>query len=280
MKRPRKSEKRRRSLRDCSRMFVLTFCSQRMKIFSVDQQPRPEPRQSSIRKLLSRRRHATRPTSSFRRRGPFTFDLETNVAKFENSVQVLRRNPPEHKEGKDSIDQLEADILTLQFKEGAVEGNAEATRSDKEKGLSIERAIATGTQVILLSESQKLHATGNRLEFDASTHVINLQGDQEMIAVKDNAVIHAQKFRLHQDDTGKSRLPKQIEADGPHGWMDLIEAEGGQVEKDGEKSTNLPLGGRLRINWQDKLVMTKRLIPKPMNLSLPAVWSLNTKTRR
>ena len=184
-------------------------------------------------------------------RGPFTFDLENNLAKFENSVQVLRRNPSENKEAKDSIDQLEADMLTLEFMEGAIEGTGDKPASDKEKGLSVKRAIATGTQVILLSESQKLQATGNRLEFDGQSHTVTLQGEKEMIAVKDNAVIHAQKFRLKQSETGNSKLPQKIEADGPEAWMDLIETTAGTP-------TDIEKGRRLHISWQNELVMTRK----------------------
>lgn len=184
-------------------------------------------------------------------RGPFTYDMEQNFAKFDNSVQVLRRNPSEKKDGKDSVDQLEADQLTMSFKNGPADSATPKPTGENENALAVDQVIATGSQVILLSESQKLQATGNRLEFNGSSHTVTLQGEKEMIAVKDNAVIHAQKFHLVQDSSGKSKLPQQIIADGPEAWMDLIEATP-QAPADMEK------GRRLHISWQDKLVMTRK----------------------
>ncbi len=67
-----------------------------------------------------------------------------------------------------------------------------------------------------------------------------------MIAVQNNAVIHARGLVIEQDDKSD---PKRIVAEGPHGWMELNEssspAEGAKPKP-------------LQIHWQDKLVMDKK----------------------
>lgn len=182
--------------------------------------------------------------------GPFVYDLEKNVATFQKMVRVLRRHPGAAPGSADSVDQLEADTLTLQFERGEApaEGNGAAPAGGDEE-LKVSKAIATGPQVILLSESRKLQASGNYLEFDAREKRVALRGEQEMIAVQDNAVIHARALHIEQDPGGE---PRRIVAEGPSGWMELAE----EGPKSPEKEEGV--GRQLRVRWQKQLTLDRR----------------------
>jgi lipopolysaccharide export system protein LptA len=183
-------------------------------------------------------------------RGPFAYDLEKNTASFSQLVRVLRRESARQPGEKDSVDQLEADQLLLQFGKNVAKTDSPAPPStgDKKESseLKIDHVVATGGKVILLSEAQKLEAVGNFLQFDAADRRVTLRGEQEMIAVQNNAVIHARGLVIEQDDQSD---PKRIVAEGPHGWMELNE------------SSSPAAGAKpkpLHIHWQDKLVMDKK----------------------
>jgi lipopolysaccharide export system protein LptA len=186
-------------------------------------------------------------------RGPFVFDLEENVATFQQMVRVLRRSSPVEASSPVGVDQLESDALALRF------GTVSADGASAERGeLKLEKAVATGQQVILLSESQKLQATGNFLEFDARQRQVTLRGEQEMIAIQDNAVIHAQGLVIEQDDHGQ---PIRLAAQGPHGWMELGTDQ--EPPAIGEATPD-----RFIVRWQDKLTMNRKEESKGFDFQL------------
>ncbi len=94
-------------------------------------------------------------------------------------MRVLRRESARQPGEKDSIDQLEADQLLLQFGKNVAktESPAPPAAGDKKDSseLKIEHVVATGGKVILLSEAQKLEAVGNFLQFDAADRRVTLR---------------------------------------------------------------------------------------------------------
>lgn len=178
-------------------------------------------------------------------RGPFVFDMETETARFERMVRVLQRNPPETPNGEPRIDQLEADLLTLRFAR-----NEPGMKGGGDPGSArIQQATATGEHVVLLSDSQSLQATGNYLDYNADQRRITLRGEQEMIAVQNNAVIHARSLVIDHDESSEIR---QLVADGPNGWMELQEQAKGKPPSANEKKA------RLMTRWQGRLLMTRK----------------------
>ncbi|QDU62664.1 hypothetical protein Pan216_35310 [Planctomycetes bacterium Pan216] len=193
-------------------------------------------------------------------RGPFTFDLETNLARFQKSVQVLRRSPA--KEGREGeyFDQLECDELALQFKKKVNEGDEEPTPeveeenvANKDRGkrqLELKTTVATGEHVILLSDSQNLQATGNYLYYDAESKQAVLRGAKEMIAIHENAEIHARSLIIEQgeDSGGETKGIRNLIADGPNGWLEIADPKDRQAGK-----------SQLRVRWKGRL----NLVSKP-----------------
>jgi lipopolysaccharide export system protein LptA len=174
-------------------------------------------------------------------RGPFEFDLQRDEASFEQSVRIYQRTPPSEPDAEPKVDQIEADRLTVRFQRDEA-----PAKPDGEPNVRIRQAAATGEQVVLLSESRSLHATGNSLEYDADQRRATLRGREEMIAVLNNAVLHARSLIVDHDQSGEVR---QLIADGPSGWMEL---GGGETEAEG--------GGRkpqLVARWQQRLRMTQ-----------------------
>lgn len=198
-------------------------------------------------------------------RGPFIYDLEKTTASFAQMVRVLRREESSVAGMADAVDQLEADNLLLQFGKNVAATSSSATPpSEPPAGvepakasseLKIEHVVATGSKVILLSEAQKLEAVGNYLQFDAADRRVTLRGEQEMIAVQNNAVIHARSLLIEQDDNSD---PKRIVAEGPHGWMELNDPSKDSA-KEGSKELSADLKTKpLQIRWQERLIMDKK----------------------
>lgn len=181
-------------------------------------------------------------------RGPFVFDLEQDTATFEQMVRVLQKNPPTSPDADATVDQLEADRLTLKFERAA----PAPAGSGQEGSLRIQKAIAAGEEVILVSDSRELQATGNYLEYDAASRRVILRGEDEMIAVLSNAVIHARSLVVDHDESDDVR---QMVADGPHGWMELGDAAQPEaVASEPPEDNKTP---KLLVRWQGRLQLNK-----------------------
>lgn len=186
-------------------------------------------------------------------RGPFVFDLETNTATFQDRVRVLQKHPPAALGAEPTVDQLESDALTLRFERASAPPKDTTPKDTAQEGsLRIRQAIATGEEVILVSDSQSLQATGNYLEYDAASRRVVLRGEQEMIAVLSNAVIHARSLVVDHDETDDVR---QMVADGPNGWMELAsEARGNPAASE---PTTPEVSPKLTVRWQGRLQLNK-----------------------
>lgn len=215
-------------------------------------------------------------------RGPFEYDLETRQAKFSRSVQVLRTSPAEREGASDAIDQLESDQLELVFREktelerqaessqqaaGAAAGAAASangkstdrgvTSLGAARGLKLQSVIATGKQVILISDSEHLQATGNFLLYNADTRRAELRSNDELVAIHDNAIIHARSLVI---DQGAAKDIRNFIADGPRGWLEILEEQGTkdgtrEGSKEGTKPEKKP---ELTIRWQGRLTMESK----------------------
>lgn len=182
-------------------------------------------------------------------RGPFTYDLEARQASFIESVRVLRQAPAPKPGDNGPVDQLECDKLVLDFESKSAEELAKESKPVDPKNprivgpagdMRLKSATATGAQVLLLSESERLQATGTYLLFETRTRRSILRGEREAVALHDNAVIRARSLIIEQGDNNTVR---NFVADGPNGSL--------ETQRD-EKSKDR---GSLRIRWQGQLTM-------------------------
>ncbi|MFO0946632.1 MAG: hypothetical protein U1D30_11900 [Planctomycetota bacterium] len=192
-------------------------------------------------------------------RGPFEYNMETKTAEFTKSVQVLRRNPPKVQGSPETFDQQESDKLVLQFREKTTEERAQETARNNlgaetpsgpvhstGRSLKLQNVTATGKQVILLSDSEHLQATGNYLFYDADTRRAELRSDQELVAVHDNAIIHGRSLVIEQ---GEGKDVRNFIADGPNGWLEVLEEGEGKAEA---------RKAELKIKWEGRLTMESK----------------------
>ena len=122
-------------------------------------------------------------------------------------------------------------------------GNANAANPFPAKGggTEIESAHATGKEVILLSDAERLEAHGDDLLFEAKLHRTTLSGKDGMSAMMDGSILKARRLEIEQHKPGQSagRGLKRLVAQGP-----------GQIlmkEKDARKKPS-------RASWRDTLV--------------------------
>ncbi|MGL4462255.1 MAG: hypothetical protein ACRC1K_08870, partial [Planctomycetia bacterium] len=156
---------------------------------------------------------------------------------------------------EEAIDQLECDRLVLQFRDQTPDeakllavkappaADPAAVRPQTAgKDRKLQTVTATGEKVILISQSQKLQAFGNYLYHDADARRAVITGEKEMIAVQDNTTIHARSLILDQAET---RGVRKLTADGPDGWMEIVDADKPTETGDPE----------LTVRWQERLTM-------------------------
>lgn len=188
-------------------------------------------------------------------RGPFEFDLEKNVAVFRRSVRALRQNPPKKKGELETIDQLECDELSLQFRDKddpqrPLDQPQKRANGDAKGGsLRLKSATATGQQVILLSDSERLQATGNYLFHDAESRRAILKSQQELVAIHENAIIHGRSLVIEQ---GENKSIRHFVVDGPNGWLEVLENDQAVPAPSKDEHPK----AELKIRWQGRLTMT------------------------
>lgn len=173
--------------------------------------------------------------------GPFHFDAETQVGTFEKIVQMLRLNPPKKPGDPETTDNIHCDRLVLQFVSKEEQESAEPAKGklkSETQELVLANATATGREVLLFSDSQNLQATGNYLYYDAQNRQATLRGEKEMIAVHNNTIIHSRSLVIEQAQGEKKGIQK-LTADGPNGWLEMLDKDSKQPE--------------LKIRWQGRL---------------------------
>lgn len=128
------------------------------------------------------------------------FDLPQGLAAANSplDVTVIR-----HNEQLGLIDQLVCQQLDLRLSRKQKKSEKEAATSP-EQGLTIETARATGPEVTLKSDAEKLAAFGNEFFYDALKLTTTLKGEPGMVAVKEGNTIRAREMQI-QDQ----KLPAQ-----------------------------------------------------------------------
>lgn len=189
---------------------------------------------------------------TIRTQGPFTYDLNTDRARFDisqhpgphpNFVTVTRQNEP-----RGPCDQLVCEHLDLQLHrknapkpagEAAAPTPKPAADDDRSVELEIESAHATGNQVILTSDSEVLTAFGNDLTYNTLTRESVIKGTPEMVAMKEGNEIYARELVLIGVGEKNSQ---QATAKGP-GRIEMRDRGTGRRT--------------LHANWKDTLISSK-----------------------
>jgi lipopolysaccharide export system protein LptA len=186
--------------------------------------------------------------------GRFQYDLfkDHDMARFDVPDESLSRNPQDvtvvrvnKDQGHDQLDQLVCKHLELRVKrrggDAPPTGKATPATQSAEQGLEIETAHATGPDVTLTSDLEKLDAHGNDFFYDATKKLTILKGTPFMEANKDESLIQAPELRIQEiplspAETGTrggnaAKSYQQVQATGP-GKIHLIN------KTTGKKSTH------------------------------------------
>ncbi len=198
-------------------------------------------------------------------RGSFLYEVEfepeTDRATFTDHVNVIRKleaaTPPGgDKPAGEQYDQLDCEKLTLLF--NRKESNRKIDPSAKERpdeermDLKLLSARATGKQVLLVSDAEHLHATGNDFHYDATTRRSILKGDPDMVAERDGHHMRARALVLEGvgDKDPKKKGVREAVAQGP-GEI--------RMKMPDRSDQGIAQGGQagLVARWQDELRSTK-----------------------
>ena len=148
-------------------------------------------------------------------RGKFRFDAVQRLATFHDHVDVMQM----HASGPS--DQINCELLSIYF---ARQRNGLGRPSEEPQAASGETATldlqprrieATGNPVVVRAPNQQFQARGDRLEYDAWSGRILLEGSQEVFLRQADNEIHARDVQYQPSDT--SRIG-QVIARGP-GWL-------------------------------------------------------------
>ncbi|MFM7099012.1 MAG: hypothetical protein ACKO16_16510 [Gemmataceae bacterium] len=175
-----------------------------------------------------------------------TFDACISPGTPKRDVIVTR-----HHEGKGLIDQLVCEKLEINLKRKESVGPSSGIQNEEKSfnsGIDIENALATGKEVVLISEEEKLEAHGNSFFYDAKTSTATLKGSPEMWAVKEGNILHAVDMTIQNEKADpKNPTAKSFQkatARGP-GWINIT-----------EKDKNIK-GKPVRATWKEQLVSTR-----------------------
>ena len=185
------------------------------------------------------------------------FDVPAN-SDLPNSPQDVTVTRINEQNGKELYDMLVCKHLELRLKRRNNEAPAARDTGPNEQGLEIETAHATGPDVTLTSDAEKLDAHGNDFFHDAAKKLTILKGAPYMEATKEDSLIQAPELRI-QDvplptsssaDTGiggkkggpAPKTYQQIEASGP-GSIHMTNKTTGQQN--------------VHAFWKEKLLSTR-----------------------
>jgi len=142
--------------------------------------------------------------------GSFKFDLTTNVAAFEDDVQVLRQTGPAE------FDSLDCDILSVYFEKLIAEHQPsksevaapqdQSTEPDQPglfEDLAFQRLLAEGDSVVLVSEKNQMTARMTELRYDAGSKVIVLADGNSVVVNQKNSRLRSPEITLQHDEDGK-----------------------------------------------------------------------------
>lgn len=183
--------------------------------------------------------------------GPFAYDVVKDHARFDVSpvpsrfpkhVEVVR----EQAEGRNDV--LECEHLELQFRRKNGKTGPAPAANDGAVDMDIESAHATGDDVTLTSDAEKLEAHCSDLFYDARTKTSILRSEKGpadspqtpklLRAVKEGHVIYARELRL-----AEAEGTRQASALGPDGKIFMYDPKTGSFP--------------LHAEWNDTLVSGK-----------------------
>ena len=146
--------------------------------------------------------------------GPFVYDVEAKRAEFQERVYVVRTTDRPGDPPAKYTDQLDCDRLVLQFNP---KSDDETRRLAEGRSVQFDllTAHATGRQVELLSDSERLHATGTDLRYDKATNRTTLRGDPDIEAEQDGHVIRLRGALVLQTPGPEKREIQDAHAEGP-----------------------------------------------------------------
>lgn len=188
--------------------------------------------------------------------GTFEYLLqkEGDVALFDACIQpgtpVRDVLVTRHHVGKSQIDQLTCEKLEIKMRRKdstGPEAGLEKEEKSLQSGIDIQSARATGKEVVLTSDEEKLEAHGNDFYYEAKTSTAILKGSPEMWALKEGNLLHALEMSI-QDQKADPKIPgtkgfQKAVAKGP-GWIDIKEKD----KKDHEP---------VRASWKDQLISNR-----------------------
>jgi lipopolysaccharide export system protein LptA len=173
-----------------------------------------------------------------------------------------------HHDEQGTTDQLVCQHLVLRMRHkekenkpaGPAAKSARPAPASDEAALDIQTAHATGGEVTVTSDTEKLSAHGNDFYYDAGKGEAVLKGTPEMWAERDRSVIHARQMQITEKKPPAGAGPdakgyQEVVALGP-GSIDLAEKEpdkkpgAAEPGRDADKKTT-------HAYWDDKLTSTK-----------------------
>lgn len=148
--------------------------------------------------------------------GPFFYDVENDRADFAEKVTVIRKQDVPGvaiDEPTTRYDQLDCDKLVLFFVRKKKDEKVKPG-DDQAGDLDLVKADATGQQIELTSDSEKLHAIGKELVYDKANNQTILRGDP-VDAERDGNFLHVSGTLVFQNPTEGQKDIQNARADGP-----------------------------------------------------------------
>jgi lipopolysaccharide export system protein LptA len=150
--------------------------------------------------------------------GPFVWheEGEHDRAEFHDKVTVIRTqeepSPTDPTKASPRYDQLDCDKLVLTFSRKKGEPRRVGSENPGE-GVDLVTAHASGKQVVLVSDAEKLHATATDMIYEKATNTTTLRGDP-VIAEQAGHVLHLRGALMLRGTPGGREL-QEARAQGP-----------------------------------------------------------------
>ncbi|QDV48154.1 hypothetical protein [Gimesia fumaroli] len=162
--------------------------------------------------------------------GSFTFNLETNRGTFTDSVRV------HHPTNAYQADTLDCDKLQLQFVRLAEtdEENGETVPEQTENKqafdhssgkLEFQELVATGTNVLLISEEKQFSGRMTRFSYNEQSKMIVLTDERAVRVSQQSSKLQCPEIMIHQDEEGRLETFLCKGA----GWIKHADSQTGQI---------------------------------------------------
>lgn len=137
--------------------------------------------------------------------GSFAFNLETNQGTFTENVHVYQPTSPYQ------ADELHCDNLALQFVRKAEANNSAKTNHESESqktklssgNLKFQSLVATGNDVILISEGNEFTGRMDRLSYNQETKTIVLSDKRDVWILQKSSKLRCPEITIQQNQAGQ-----------------------------------------------------------------------------